>query len=249
MQQKPTLYKSSARALSCSLVMSLAVLTAPTLQAAELSGNISLVSDYLFRGISQTNEGMALQGGLTLSNETGFYLSAWGSNISFGQGSMELDVLAGWTGALNEAWSTDIGIMQYRYPNGDNNTDQFNFFEVYSKFMYQGLTLGLAYSNDYFGTDVDAYYYLSAGYNYELAENWSLQLFAGLNQFDNSAEYNTFLAASPVSGDSYIDWSLGVTTNWLGSQVALKYADTNIAASANCQLCDGRLVFSVTKAF
>ncbi len=51
-----------------------------------LTGNFSLTSDYLFRGISQTNEGMALQGGLTLTAESGFYVSTWGSNISFGQG-------------------------------------------------------------------------------------------------------------------------------------------------------------------
>lgn len=214
-----------------------------------LSGNVSLTSDYLFRGISQTNEGMALQGGLTLSTDSGFYLSTWGSNISFGQGSMELDLLAGWTGKLSEEWSTDLGVMQYRYPNGDNDTDQFNFYEAYGKFIYKDLTLGLAYSNDYFGTDVDTYYYYSADYNYPLLDNLTLQLHASYNQFENNTQYSTFLAAGPVSGDGYLDWSIGASTTLLGATIALKYADTDIDSSAQCNLCDGRLVATLTKSF
>lgn len=80
--------------------------------AASLTGNVALTSDYLFRGISQTDEGPAVQGGFTLSGESGFYLSTWGSNIKFGEGSMELDILAGWTGALNDSWNVDVGVMQ-----------------------------------------------------------------------------------------------------------------------------------------
>jgi uncharacterized protein (TIGR02001 family) len=81
-------------------------------QAVALTGNVGYVSDYLFRGISQTNEGMALQGGMTLTTDSGFYLSTWGSNIKFGNGSMELDILAGWTGKLNDDWTIDVGAMQ-----------------------------------------------------------------------------------------------------------------------------------------
>lgn len=214
-----------------------------------LTGNFSLTSDYLFRGISQTNEGMALQGGLTLTGESGFYVSTWGSNISFGQGSMELDLLAGWTGKLSEDWSTDLGVMQYRYPNGDNDTDQFNFYEAYGKFIYKDLTLGLAYSNDYFGTDVDTYYYYSADYNYSFIENLTFQLHASYNQFEDNAQYSTFLAAGPVSGDGYLDWSVGATTTVMGTALSLKYADTDIDNSAECNLCDGRVVFTLTKTF
>lgn len=238
--------------LSITLMSALTVLALSSFNSqAEptLSGNFSLTSDYLFRGISQTNEGMALQGGLTLASESGFYLSAWGSNISFGQGSMELDILAGWTGKLSDEWSTDIGVMQYRYPNGDNDTDQFNFYEAYGKFIYKDLTLGLAYSNDYFGTDVDSYYYYSADYNYALLDNLTLQLHASYNQFENNTEYSTFLAAGPVSGDGYLDWSIGVSTTMLGAAWSLKYADTDIDSSAECDLCDGRLVATLTKSF
>lgn len=218
-------------------------------QAVTLTGNVGVVNDYLFRGISQTNEGMALQGGLTLTGESGFYLSTWGSNISFGNGSLELDILAGWAGQLNADWTADIGVMQYRYPNGDNATDQFNFVEAYSKFTYKGLTLGLAFSSDYFGTDVDQYFYYSADYSYSIDDKLSLLFHAGLNQFENNAEYTTFLAAGPVSGSTYLDWSIGVGTTVLGSALQLKYADTDIGSSAECAICDGRIVVSLTKSF
>lgn len=220
-----------------------------TAQAATLTGNVGYVSDYLFRGISQTNEGMALQGGLTLSADSGFYLSTWASNIKFGNGSMELDILAGWTGKLNEEWTIDVGAMQYRYPNGDNETDQFNFNEFYTKLIYKDLVLGFAYSDDYFGTGVNEYYYLSADYTYVLNDSLSLLLHVGQNQFDDNAQYNTFVAAGPLRGDAYLDWSLGLGTNVLGAAVQVKYAATNIESSAGCNLCDGRVVLSMTKTF
>ena len=241
--------KKLAQHIGGALFIGLSLASTTALAETTLTGNFGLTSDYLFRGISQTNEGMALQGGLTLTGDSGFYLSTWGSNISFGQGSMELDLLAGWTGKLSDDWTTDVGIMQYRYPNGDNATDQFNFVELYSKFIYKDLTLGLAYSNDYFGTDVDKYYYYSADYNIAVIENLTFQLHASYNQFDSNAEYATFLAAGPVSGKGYLDWSVGATTNLMGTSLSLKYADTNIDSSAMCNLCDGRVVFSLTKTF
>lgn len=217
--------------------------------AASLTGNVAFTSDYLFRGISQTDEGPAVQGGFTLSGESGFYLSGWGSNIKFGQGSMELDILAGWTGALNESWNIDVGVMQYRYPKGDNAVDEFNFYEGYAKFFYDSWTLGVAYSPDYFGTGVDDYYYLSADYKYSLVENVALDLHFGYNAFEDSAEFETFLAAGPVSSDTYIDWSIGFSTEVLGAGVSLKYADTDIDGSAACNLCDGRAVLTLSKTF
>lgn len=218
-------------------------------QAVALTGNVGYVSDYLFRGISQTNEGMALQGGFTVTADSGFYLSTWGSNIKFGNGSMELDILAGWTGKISEDWTIDVGAMQYRYPNGDNQTDQFNFNEFYTKLIYKDLVLGFAYSDDYFGTGVNEYYYLSADYTYVLHESLSLLLHLGQNQFEDNAQYNTFVAAGPLRGDAYLDWSVGLGTTVLGSAVQLKFASTNIEGSAGCNLCDGRLVLSLSKTF
>ncbi len=76
-----------------------------------------------------------------------------------------------------------------------------------------------------------------------------LQLHASYNQFENNTQYSTFLAAGPVSGDGYLDWSIGASTTLLGASIALKYADTDIDSSAQCNLCDGRLVATLTKSF
>lgn len=61
---------------------------APAVSSWQSSGNLTLISDYLFRGISQTNEGMALQGSLMLAHSDGWYVSSWASNIRFGDGSL-----------------------------------------------------------------------------------------------------------------------------------------------------------------
>jgi uncharacterized protein (TIGR02001 family) len=61
-----------------------------------VSGSVALVTDYMFRGVSQSDEGLAIQGGLTVSHESGFYVGTWGSNLAgwgtFGGSSMELDI-------------------------------------------------------------------------------------------------------------------------------------------------------------
>ena len=56
-------------------------------------------------------------------------------------------------------------------------------------------------------------------------------------------------AAGPLRGDAYLDWSVGLGTSVLGSAVQLKFASTNIEGSAGCDLCDGRLVLSLSKTF
>jgi uncharacterized protein (TIGR02001 family) len=250
MTKKVTLgSKATSKTIRRSLAALLIAGSSFGVNAATLSGNVAFTSDYLFRGISQTDEGPAVQGGFTLSGESGFYVSAWGSNIKFGEGSMELDILGGWAGALNESWNVDVGVMQYRYPKGDNDVDEFNFFEGYAKFFYDSWTLGVAYSPDYFGTDVNDYYYLSADYKYQLVENFAIDLHLGYNVFEDSEEFATFLAAGPVSKDTYLDWSVGFSTEVWGAGVSLKYADTDIEGSAECDLCDGRAVLTLSKSF
>jgi uncharacterized protein (TIGR02001 family) len=250
MTKKVTLgSKAASKTLSRSLLALFIAGSSFGVGAASLTGNVAFTSDYLFRGISQTDEGPAVQGGFTLSGESGFYLSGWGSNIKFGEGSMELDILAGWTGALNDSWNLDVGVMQYRYPKGDNAVDEFNFYEGYAKFFYNNLTLGVAYSPDYFGSGVEDYYYLSGDYKYSLVDNLALDLHFGYNVFEDEGEFETFLAAGPVDSDTYIDWSIGFSTEVLGAGVSLKYADTDIDGSAECNLCDGRAVLTLSKTF
>jgi uncharacterized protein (TIGR02001 family) len=213
------------------------------------SGSVLLISDYLYRGISQTNEGPALQGSLTLNTESGWYLSGWGSNIKFGQGSMELDISAGRSFTVAQDWTVDLGLMQYRYPQGDSSTDQFNFIEAYGKLVYKDWTLGLALTDDYFGTGVGKFWYLSADWNQQLTGNLQLQWHLGYNKFANTMEFKNFLAAAVEDGAGYAEWGVKLNTIQLGLNWSLGYAGTSVSSAACSELCDNRVLISVGKSF
>lgn len=199
--------------------------------AIELSGDITFASDYTFRGVSQTEEAPALQGGLTLTDKSGFYVSVWGSNVDFlKEGTLELDIMLGWTGAINEDWSTDIGIMRYGYPN--SAIEGSNFWEAYGSLSYKDLTFGVAYSDDYYMNSGN-FYYVYANYSYALTENFSLDLHIGQNEYDDSSA-------------SFLDWSIGISTEFMGAGLSLTYVDTDVDGS---YLADSRVVFSISKSF
>ena len=199
--------------------------------AVELSGDVAFTSDYAFRGISQTEEAPALQGGLSLSDESGFYLSVWGSNVDFlAEGTLELDVMLGWSGDINEDWSTDVGIMRYGYPNAE--IDGSNFWELYGSLSYKDLTFGLAYSDDYYANSGN-FIYAYANYSYALTDSLSLDLHVGQNEYDESSA-------------SYLDWSIGVSTELLGAGISLSYVDTDIK---DLYLADSRVILTISKSF
>lgn len=203
-----------------------------SLAAVELSGDITFTSDYTFRGISQTEEAAAIQGGLTLTNETGFYVSVWGSSVDFGgTGTLELDVLLGWSGDLNDAWTADVGIMRYGYPNTEFGGS--NFWELYGSLSYQDMTFGLAYSDDYYANS-GSYFYLYAGYSYAISDTLSLDFNIGQNEFRDD------------SSASYMDFGVSLSTEVLGAGLSLAFVGTDIK---DCNLCDNRFVFSVSKSF
>ena len=116
-------YTRTMLALSC-------LATAPALYAADapapapdytVTANVGLFSQYIFRGLTQTNEKPALQGGFDYSHSSGFYLGYWGSNISwisdFAPGtsaSLESDFYGGYKKSWDD-WSLDVGLLRYQY--------------------------------------------------------------------------------------------------------------------------------------
>ena len=98
-----------------------------------VSGTVALTNDYRFRGVSQSDKGFAIQGGITVAHTSGFYAGFWASNLAgwgtFGGPNLELDLIGGYklpvgTGTL------DAGLTWYMYPGGANKTD---FAEPYIK--------------------------------------------------------------------------------------------------------------------
>ena len=92
----------------------------PSMAAAQLTGNVSLTSDYVWRGSSQTREKPAVQAGVKYAHDSGFYASAWGSNVKFkpdNNASSEFDIALGWSGKLAEDWALDAYYLRYQYPD------------------------------------------------------------------------------------------------------------------------------------
>ena len=115
-----------------------------------VTGSVGLVSDYRFRGVSQSDKEMAIQGGLTIAHTSGFYVGTWASNLAgwgqFGGANMELDLIGGFKTPL-AGGTIDVGLTWYMYPGGADVTD---FAEPYAKLSGTlgpvGLTAGVAYA-------------------------------------------------------------------------------------------------------
>ncbi|MDO7840696.1 TorF family putative porin [Sphingomonas immobilis] len=115
------------------------------------SGSATIVSDYRFRGVSQSDKHMAFQAGITATHESGFYAGAWGSNLAgwgqFGGSNTELDLIAGYKRSLGGGVSVDVGLTWYMYPGGADKTD---FAEPYVKVSGTAgpvnLLVGVAYA-------------------------------------------------------------------------------------------------------
>ena len=104
---------------------------------ADVSGNVGLSSDYIWRGMTQTNGDIAVNGGFDLSTDNGFYLGTWASNASAGAASMELDVYLGFSGEMAENMTYDVGYISVIYPGND----ALDFEEAYVGFNIYGLSI------------------------------------------------------------------------------------------------------------
>ncbi|MFM2240357.1 MAG: hypothetical protein RJA69_1731, partial [Pseudomonadota bacterium] len=128
-----------------------------------VAGNVSLNSDYRFRGFTQTNYGAALQGGIDITHSSGFYLGNWNSNVAqdlYNGASLEMDFYGGFKGEVAPGLGYDIGAIYYYYPKSgvDRAALQFPSTKVNNQELYFGLSYGplsakLFYATgDYFKT-------------------------------------------------------------------------------------------------
>lgn len=180
-------------------------------ESGPFSFNIGAVSDYAFRGVSQTNEGPALQGGIDYSHDSGFHAGAWASGVDFVDNdgaNIELDVYAGWGTDINDVLSFDASLIHYFY------IDQ-NAYEYNELLLKMGVTdyvsFLLGYSNDVFGSDETGIYYQVAG-TYPLP--WG-----ELNVNGSLAHYDL----DDALGDSYQDVSFGLSKAFGPMNVAVTY--------------------------
>ncbi|WP_303748588.1 TorF family putative porin [Stenotrophomonas pigmentata] len=127
--------------------------------ALDTSGSAALTSDYVWRGSTQSQGDAAVQAGFRVTGASGFYASAWGSNVEFApetHASSELDFVVGWNGKLADDWALDANLLHYRYPA---TTVDLNWTELNTTLTWKdNYWLSLGWSPEALGTKQDGLY-------------------------------------------------------------------------------------------
>lgn len=210
---------------------------------AEVSGSLTITSDYLFRGISQTGEEPALQGGFEYAHDSGFYIGTWGSSISWlsdadpdVSSQVEFDGYLGFRGEFGDSGlGYDVGAVYYWYP-GDypaGFTDP-DTTELYFGLGYGIFTAKYSYAvTDLFGLpDSDGSGALDLGASWEFAPTWTLDAAVGKQW------------VSGYDGADYAYWKLGVGKSFdNGFSLAAAFNDNDLIGP------DETFTIAVTKGF
>ena len=267
---RKTLISSALAAAFLLPAVSYAQTAAPAAAPASpntFTGNVSLTSEYLYRGISQSNGKPAIQGGFDYSHASGLYLGTWGSSISWlgDQSSLvaspgvsaplELDIYGGFKNAFAGGdWNYDVGVLTYNYPGsypaGFVNPDT---TEIYGALGYKWLSLKYSsvVSSHIFGFatpsggDTRGSGYLDLSGSYDLGNSWGVNAHVGHQTIKGFGDA------------SYTDWRIGVTKDTGFGTAALYYSSTDAKSCGdatpvycnafNRDLGAGRAVLSFTK--
>jgi uncharacterized protein (TIGR02001 family) len=170
--------------------------TAGPAAAQDIAWNVAVTSDYVFRGVSQTDQDPALQGGVDVTFDSGFYAGAWASNVDFGDDTdAEFDVYGGYRTEAG-GFALDFGVLGYLYINEPDAVD-YNFveFKAAASRAVGPVTLGAAvyYSPDFFGLD-DTATYIEANGSFTPAAKWTVSGAVGHQALDFSDDYTTWNA-------------------------------------------------------
>jgi len=203
--------KSTVLGLSAILLASTAVPAfaqeAESSSGITVSGNAAVTSDYRFRGVSFSDGDIAIQGGIDVAHESGFYIGTWGSSIedSATFGHTELDVYGGWSGEVASGITFDVGLLYYIYPNGEGGiAGPSDYFEPYASISGTlgpvEATLGAAYAFDQAAIGDDDNLYIYTDFSSGIPDT-PISLNAHLGYTDGTL-------STATDGDNF-DWSVG----------------------------------------
>jgi len=185
-----------------------------------LNWNVTATSEYLFRGISQSDDKPALQAGFDYNFSTGLYAGAWTSTVDFGDSTdAELDTFVGWNRDLGESLNIDLQWIRYNYVGEPAAVDYaYNeWIGILKVSKVYGFTLG--YTDDYINTGENGFYYAVAG-DWDLGSDYALHAGVGYTVIGGPAK-------------NYLDYSLGVSRKFGVFTVGLNYTDTSKGARTN----------------
>jgi uncharacterized protein (TIGR02001 family) len=205
-----------------------------------LSGNATIITDYSFRGVSQTDRGFAYQGGIDWAHDSGVFLGIWGSPVHFGDAYLESDFYGGYSNSISD-FTYKIWITGFVYPQDS----QFNYVEFAARGDYDfgvaSANVGLVGSNDYFGT-LGTGFYVPFGFAVPIPED--------IKYFDLSVDANAGYTSTQqdiFEDGHYWDWNAGLVVSLpVGLSFNFRYVDTDVK---NVHDAGARFVFGTTYAF
>ena len=210
-------------------------------QAQDVSLYVALTTDYVFRGVSYSNEQGAFQLGLDVSAENGLFGGIWASTVDIAIGtrirSVEVDYYLGYVQHFDSDWNLSFAVNRYTYPEDGNA--HYNYTEVAAIVgIRDRLWFEVDYTDSLFGSDKSAV-------NLETLTSWtlpaSLSLTTGLGYFD----------ISNIAGDAYWHWQVGLSRPLGWADLDLRYHDTsNVPARIGpAALSDPRIVLTLSAEF
>lgn len=199
--------------------------------ASPLSANLAVVSDYRFRGLSQSFRRPALQGGFDYAHPSGFYVGNWNSSVSGNQynngAGLEMDFYGGYKFEPVKDVSADVGLLYYAYPGASigSSGEKYNNGELYFGFGYRWFAAKYSYGlTDFFGLNARSgganggskgSGYLDLNANFPIAEKTTLTLHAGHQTVRHYGQLN------------YADYKLGVARDLGFATLGLAVIGTN----------------------
>ena len=214
----------------------------------EISADVALTSDYVFRGVSQSQEEAALQAGLNFGHESGFYTGIWGSSIDFTADStppadedganVEIDIFVGYGFDIAEDWGADVQLIRYIYP-GTNNDIDYDYNEFIGSVTYnEMITASLGWSNDVFATSEDGLWLgLSASHDLPW---WGLSVNGDVGVY--------FVDKFDLDGTDfdYMHYGLGVSKGFGPVTASLGWANTdNDGQNRFPEIADSRVYLTI----
>jgi uncharacterized protein (TIGR02001 family) len=209
----------------------------------EFSANVALTNDYMYRGISQNDEGPAIQGGFDYAYEF-FSAGVWASPVDFNDGdeaNIEIDYYAS-IGSDYKGISWSVGGIYYSYPGSRDNLN-YDFFEANAGLGYDfgiaSADVSFNYSPEFFGDSGDATY-VTLGVAVPLSNDFTLSGAVGRQWIDKEAVYGV---------PDYVDWKIALGTTFKGIDLEIAYVDTDLSKRECADNCDARAILTVSKSF
>ncbi|MGS0674945.1 TorF family putative porin [Shewanella sp. 0m-4] len=191
---------------------------------AAVEANIGATSNYLWRGVTQTDDAVAVQGGIDYSHDSGFYAGTWASNVDFGdETSYEVDFYAGFAGTIGDEFEYDLSYLYYAYPDADASID---LGEITAAVSWRWIAVSYSHlvnaGNDVTAADLDNtdMGYIQTTLTYPLSDTLSISAHYGYSTGD--------VVTAWFDTNNYADYSIALSKDTDLGSVSFTVSDTDL---------------------